>query len=494
MSLLLQPGDRVLVGSVGAIRDDIVFLAAEGVAQSTPTNANHVLVFESLALRDAYFTAPVSGDVAYVDDTQSLYIYSDETVPGWGVVGAWPDHIPLNDLSDVVISAPSSLQVLRYNGSNWVNATEALDDLSDVIITTPATGHLLRYNGTNWVNVTPAAASIPIDDLSDVTITSAATDNVLQYNGSAWVNKSTVDLTVAAASTDAVTLKVSGDTQKRLIINGDGSMEWGSGSGATDLTISRTGAGYLFTNATIQSEKSSGGSLGFLVTVTGDTQSRFTVFNSGTLQWGSGSASQDTNLYRSGADTLRTDDSLSVGGSIGVGTSVDVGTDLKLDSRALGRGQKLSVSGAVNITSTSASTAAGSETSGFTSFPSGTNSMTWVDGHIYRIFFTYQISDNINSSYSISIARLYRSGGGNFGGWLHYNGADGHLGLNYTQVCYVHRATGAGNLTAGVAVTMQRYISGVAGSSFLDSASVMVEDIGLASDNTDLYNNSVAVT
>lgn len=33
--------------------------------------------------------------------------------------------------------------------------TGALDDLSDVIITTPANGQLLRYNGTNWVNYTP---------------------------------------------------------------------------------------------------------------------------------------------------------------------------------------------------------------------------------------------------------------------------------------------------------------------------------------------------
>ena len=33
---------------------------------------------------------------------------------------------------------------------------EAIDDLSDVVITTPANGEVLKYNGTNWVNGTDA--------------------------------------------------------------------------------------------------------------------------------------------------------------------------------------------------------------------------------------------------------------------------------------------------------------------------------------------------
>jgi hypothetical protein len=55
-----------------------------------------------------------------------------------------------------------------------------------------------------------------------------------------------------------------------------------------------------------------------LVAVVGDSESRLIIDGDGTHNWGSGSAVQDTNLYRSAADTLKTDDSLAVSGNIGV--------------------------------------------------------------------------------------------------------------------------------------------------------------------------------
>lgn len=64
----------------------------------------------------------------------------------------------LDSLTDVIITAPSNTQVLKYNGTNWVNAADAgggggaLDDLTDVIITAAALGDFLRFDGTNWVD------------------------------------------------------------------------------------------------------------------------------------------------------------------------------------------------------------------------------------------------------------------------------------------------------------------------------------------------------
>src|SRR5689334_10343862 len=112
MATAVSVGDRVIVGSTSKSKDDLVLLAVQGGGTITPDNARHVMAFESLAERDAFFTAPLSGDIAYVDDVQSLYIYSDETVPGWAVVAAWPnrDFIPLDDLSDVVLTAPATAQ------------------------------------------------------------------------------------------------------------------------------------------------------------------------------------------------------------------------------------------------------------------------------------------------------------------------------------------------------------------------------------------------
>lgn len=52
--------------------------------------------------------------------------------------------------------------------------------------------------------------------------------------------------------------------------------------------------------------------------VSGDAASRLVVQADGKLLWGTGAVAGDTNLYRSGADTLRTDDNLVVGTGIGL--------------------------------------------------------------------------------------------------------------------------------------------------------------------------------
>ena len=51
-----------------------------------------------------------------------------------------------------------------------------------------------------------------------------------------------------------------------------------------------------------------------LVKVTGDAHNRFTLDAAGIMNWGSGSAAPDTNLYRAAANELQTDDTLDVVG------------------------------------------------------------------------------------------------------------------------------------------------------------------------------------
>ena len=49
-----------------------------------------------------------------------------------------------------------------------------------------------------------------------------------------------------------------------------------------------------------------------------DTFKRFQRYTSGKMEFGSGAAAVDTNLYRSAADVLKTDDALVVGGTLNV--------------------------------------------------------------------------------------------------------------------------------------------------------------------------------
>jgi hypothetical protein len=103
----------------------------------------------------------------------------------------------IDELSDVTITSASSGQVIRHDGSNFVNAQLAYTDLSG----TPT-------NVSDFTNDSAFISDITnenIGDLSDVTITSASNKDALVYNGSAWVNNANVsfgkwDTTVKTSS------------------------------------------------------------------------------------------------------------------------------------------------------------------------------------------------------------------------------------------------------------------------------------------------------
>ena len=131
----------------------------------------------------------------------------------------------LNDLSDVAAGAPSSGQLLQYNGTNWVAYTlsvsfssltnkpttiagygitdafdgafssltgvpgfaEDLGDLGDVTLSTLVDGHILKYESSTslWKNVLNN-----LNALSDVSISGPSANQVLSYNSTTqkWQN------------------------------------------------------------------------------------------------------------------------------------------------------------------------------------------------------------------------------------------------------------------------------------------------------------------
>lgn len=95
--------------------------------------------------------------------------------------------------------------------------------------------------------------------------------------------------------------------------------------------------------------------------LTTDTVDRFSITAGGTLGWSAGSGAVDTNLYRSAANVLKTDDSLTVAG------------DLTIGSRAMGRGLVSSVSLTQVSLSTTNETVIGT-----------VPSFAWKNGRAYR--------------------------------------------------------------------------------------------------------------
>ena len=139
----------------------------------------------------------------------------------------------IDGLSDVTITTPSTGQVIKYNGTAWINDTDAagtsaawgsitgtlssqtdlqsaLDgksatthdhtgvyqpadaDLTSIAGLVGTSGFLTKTAADTWALDTTAysttAHSHTLDGLSDVTITTPASGHVLSYNGSAWVN------------------------------------------------------------------------------------------------------------------------------------------------------------------------------------------------------------------------------------------------------------------------------------------------------------------
>ena len=100
-------------------------------------------------------------------------------------------------------------------------------------------------------------------------------------------------------------------------------------SGSLDATSTVTAPGFAGQRAGV-------GDTMFICGVTGDAVNRFEIEANGTMEWGGGTSARDTNLYRSSANNLSTDDNLNVGGFLTVQTGADFnaliqGTNISLD-------------------------------------------------------------------------------------------------------------------------------------------------------------------
>lgn len=131
--------------------------------------------------------------------------------------------------------------------------------------------------------------------------------------------------TIAATALIVKAFTGTADTVDRFNLTTAGSANWGSGgSAATDTNLYRAGSASLKTDSTFTaaalvtaggiSVTRSGTASSILAgSVSGDTAARLNADAAGVVTWGSGTAAADTNLYRSAADTLKTDDKLVVG-------------------------------------------------------------------------------------------------------------------------------------------------------------------------------------
>ena len=102
----------------------------------------------------------------------------------------------LSDLQNVSSTAPSPIEVLKWNGSDWAPATDggtanlssnSIGELNDVSISGIASGNFLAWDGTKFVATAPSAADLTsesITELQDVSTDSPNNGDVLTWDSS----------------------------------------------------------------------------------------------------------------------------------------------------------------------------------------------------------------------------------------------------------------------------------------------------------------------
>ncbi len=133
------------------------------------------------------------------------------------------DDITIDLASDIVITSAGSGEILKYDGTNWINNTlaeagisatghshveaditdlqayllditgESILDLSDVTGTI-SPGDVMVANGSSVF----VPQALDVGDLSDVTLTGIGAGELLKWSGSAWINNTLAEAGISA--------------------------------------------------------------------------------------------------------------------------------------------------------------------------------------------------------------------------------------------------------------------------------------------------------
>lgn len=130
-------------------------------------------------------TAPLADRLFFYDQSAGISTFL-ELGTGLSITGTTLNASVsgvLNDLTDVTITTPTTGQVLRYNGTQWVNYTHNFVSLVDV----PDPGDMLYYHAGQWFVITPLTEvfiSLTGNSVTLADVISPNTKPKVYFNGS----------------------------------------------------------------------------------------------------------------------------------------------------------------------------------------------------------------------------------------------------------------------------------------------------------------------
>lgn len=177
------------------------------------------------------------------------------------------------------------------------------------------TGKRFVWGGTKWLQTLLAGASFD----SNIGIGTAPDANAARKLKTYWAgtmggtSQVLLEQSGTPAGSRALSIKAGGEAIERWWIDFDGKMQWSDGV-AGDVSLRRASANHLQTEDWFTSIRGATSDWAFGTYVTGEGNPRLVVKQDGGLNWGPGTATTDTNLYRSSVgNRLVTDDEFQVG-------------------------------------------------------------------------------------------------------------------------------------------------------------------------------------
>lgn len=183
-----------------------------------------------------------AGGELTIDTTKNTIVVHDgSTAGGFPLAKESGLASTINALTDVTVTSVASGELLKYNGSAWVNNTLAEAGIqpydATIVVDADIGASVQAYNANNTadanLNSFVAAVTLPtsdgttgqflktdgsgnvtfatiptintLNDVGNVTITSASTGQYLQWNGTAWINAAVEAFNVQTLTTTAVT-------------------------------------------------------------------------------------------------------------------------------------------------------------------------------------------------------------------------------------------------------------------------------------------------